>query len=259
MAGRDAEAGAQSFGGDADFLIRQGNHLFWRQGGDDVPWLPRHCEDLRKGCCPADATLRIGQPQPFDRQIEAVGEAYDRQRRFFGRHPARGLVGKPLFRPLPQGGGADEPVARPQKRTKDQKEQKLAHRAGLFIATSAVFTGPMEQEPVTPTFLEGPLWVFGYGSLIWDPGFPVVERRIARVDGWHRSFCMRSIHHRGTPDAPGLVLALDRADGATCTGVAFRVAAGAEAATLTALRERELVSSAYLETGSAGPDRHRAA
>jgi cation transport protein ChaC len=105
----------------------------------------------------------------------------------------------------------------------------------------------MEQEPVTPTFLEGPLWVFGYGSLIWDPGFPVVERRIARVDGWHRSFCMRSIHHRGTPDAPGLVLALDRADGATCTGVAFRVAAGAEAATLTALRERELVSSAYLE------------
>jgi cation transport protein ChaC len=105
----------------------------------------------------------------------------------------------------------------------------------------------MEQEPVTPAFLDAPLWVFGYGSLIWDPGFPVVERRIARADGWHRSFCMRSIHHRGTPEAPGLVLALDRADGAACTGVAFRVAAGAEAATLTALRERELVSSAYLE------------
>ena len=92
------------------------------------------------------------------------------------------------------------------------------------------------------------LWVFGYGSLIWDPGFPVAERRIARLDGWHRSFCMRSIHHRGTVDDPGLVLALDRATGAACSGVVFRVEPGAEAATLKSLRERELVSSAYLET-----------
>ena len=91
------------------------------------------------------------------------------------------------------------------------------------------------------------LWVFGYGSLIWDPGFPVAERRIARLMGWHRSFCMRSIHHRGTVEDPGLVLALDRAAGASCAGVAFRVTPGAEAATLLALRERELVSSAYLE------------
>ena len=92
------------------------------------------------------------------------------------------------------------------------------------------------------------LWVFGYGSLIWHPGFPVAERCVARLDGWHRSFCMRSIHHRGTEDHPGLVLALDRATGAACTGVAFRVTPGAEAETLTALRERELISSAYLET-----------
>jgi cation transport protein ChaC len=95
--------------------------------------------------------------------------------------------------------------------------------------------------------MDGSLWVFGYGSLIWDPGFPVAERRIGRVTGWHRSFCMRSIHHRGTPEAPGLVLALDRAEGGSCQGVAFRVDAGAEAATIAALRERELVSSAYLE------------
>lgn len=96
--------------------------------------------------------------------------------------------------------------------------------------------------------MHAPLWVFGYGSLIWDPGFPVAERCIARADGWHRSFCMRSIHHRGTVENPGLVLALDRADGAACTGVAFRVTPGEEAGTLAALRERELVSSAYLET-----------
>lgn len=95
---------------------------------------------------------------------------------------------------------------------------------------------------------EGDLWVFGYGSLLWNPGFPVAERRVARLRGWHRSFCMSSIHHRGTVDDPGLVLALDRADGAHCDGVAFRVAAPDAAATLVYLRERELISSAYVET-----------
>jgi len=91
------------------------------------------------------------------------------------------------------------------------------------------------------------LWVFGYGSLIWNPGFPVAERHIARLAGYRRSFCMRSIHYRGTSDAPGLVLALDAADDADCVGVAFRVQAGAEAETLAGLRERELISSAYYE------------
>ena len=91
------------------------------------------------------------------------------------------------------------------------------------------------------------MWVFGYASLIWNPGFPVAEQQLARLDGFSRSFCMRSIHHRGTEKAPGLVLALDLADGAYCDGVAFRVAEGAEDTTLEYLRERELISSAYLE------------
>jgi cation transport protein ChaC len=92
-----------------------------------------------------------------------------------------------------------------------------------------------------------PLWVFGYGSLIWDPGFAATERVIASLSGWHRSFCMWSIHHRGTPEAPGLVLALDALQDAHCKGVAFRVAPGTEARTLQDLRARELVSSAYIE------------
>ncbi len=92
------------------------------------------------------------------------------------------------------------------------------------------------------------LWVFGYGSLLWDPGFEVAERRLARLHGWHRSFCMSSIHHRGTEENPGLVLALDAAEGAHCDGVALRVAPGQEGGTLAYLRERELISSAYLET-----------
>jgi cation transport protein ChaC len=91
------------------------------------------------------------------------------------------------------------------------------------------------------------LWVFGYGSLLWDPGFPVAERRRAVLKGWHRSFCMWSIHHRGTPERPGLVLALDAVDGGECLGLALAVEAGHEAATVAYLRERELISSAYLE------------
>jgi glutathione-specific gamma-glutamylcyclotransferase len=91
------------------------------------------------------------------------------------------------------------------------------------------------------------MWVFAYGSLIWDPGFPVQSRLVARAEGWHRSFCMWSIHYRGTALAPGLVLALDQAAGATCHGLALQVAPGHEDATLQMLRERELISSAYVE------------
>lgn len=91
------------------------------------------------------------------------------------------------------------------------------------------------------------LWVFGYGSLLWDPGFTPAERVPAALDHWHRSFCMLSIHHRGTDAEPGLVLALDAMTGAICRGAALRVAAGEETAVLEMLRARELVSSAYLE------------
>ncbi len=93
-----------------------------------------------------------------------------------------------------------------------------------------------------------PLWVFGYGSLIWNPGFDHAERRLARLDGFRRSFCMRSIHHRGTPEAPGLVLALDAAPAAACDGVAFAVPPEWREETLDYLRARELISAAYLET-----------
>ncbi|SPF77540.1 gamma-glutamylcyclotransferase [Pseudoprimorskyibacter insulae] len=91
------------------------------------------------------------------------------------------------------------------------------------------------------------MWVFGYGSLLWNPGFDVVEQVGATLGDYHRSFCMWSIHHRGTEDEPGLVLALDERPGAVCTGVAMRVRPGTETETLAYLRDRELVSSAYLE------------
>jgi len=99
--------------------------------------------------------------------------------------------------------------------------------------------------------LTGDLWVFGYGSLMWRPGFDWAERRMARLEGWRRSFCLRSIHYRGTPEAPGLVLGLDRAPGVACDGVAYRVASDARAAVLAYLRARELVSYAYHERTAA--------
>lgn len=92
-----------------------------------------------------------------------------------------------------------------------------------------------------------PLWVFGYGSLLWNPEFDVAERVPAVLEGYHRAFCMRSVHHRGRPEAPGLVLALDPMEGAECHGLAFRVAPDRRDPTLAYLRERELISSAYLE------------
>ena len=73
------------------------------------------------------------------------------------------------------------------------------------------------------------LWVFGYGSLLWDPGFVPVAQHRAVLRDYHRSFCMLSIHHRGTTQNPGLVLALDAQPGAQCTGVAFQVAPDAVA------------------------------
>lgn len=92
-----------------------------------------------------------------------------------------------------------------------------------------------------------PLWVFGYASLMWNPGFTVADRQIATLRGFHRSFCMKSIHHRGSKSDPGLVLALDKQDGAECQGLALRVPDGDERKVVTYLRERELISSAYVE------------
>jgi cation transport protein ChaC len=89
------------------------------------------------------------------------------------------------------------------------------------------------------------LWVFGYGSLMWRPGFAFEEAQHARLTGYRRCFCIYSVHHRGTRERPGLVLGLDR--GGACEGIAYRVAAAGAAATTRYLRAREQVNGVYRE------------
>ena len=89
-------------------------------------------------------------------------------------------------------------------------------------------------------------WVFGYGSLMWNPGFPFEERRHAILPGFHRRFCIRSTIYRGTPEQPGLVLGIDA--GGECNGMAFRVAGDQREAVLTYLYDRELPNKVYTPT-----------
>ena len=89
----------------------------------------------------------------------------------------------------------------------------------------------------------GDFWVFGYGSLMWDPGFAFEDVRTARLDGYHRSFCIYSHHYRGTPEKPGLVLGLR--SGGYCVGRAFLVAEKNGEDVLAYLHEREMTSYVY--------------
>jgi glutathione-specific gamma-glutamylcyclotransferase len=92
---------------------------------------------------------------------------------------------------------------------------------------------------------KGDLWVFGYGSLMWRPGFEYAEKVPARLIGEHRALCVYSFDHRGTPEKPGLVLGLDR--GGACRGIAFRVAPELREATIEYLRAREQTTHVYRE------------
>ena len=97
-------------------------------------------------------------------------------------------------------------------------------------------------------FLDGArrrdLWIFGYGSLMWSPGFRYAERRPGIVRGYHRALCILSRRHRGTPEKPGLVMGL--CPGGSCWGMAFRVSARQVPHVLASLWRREMRGKVYL-------------
>jgi cation transport protein ChaC len=88
------------------------------------------------------------------------------------------------------------------------------------------------------------VWLFGYGSLIWNPTILTVERRTAHIVGWHRAFCLSTQVGRGSLDNPGLVLGLDT--GGSCTGIAFRLAEESLASELGLLWRREMLAGSYV-------------
>ena len=94
----------------------------------------------------------------------------------------------------------------------------------------------------------GPVWVFGYGSLIWNPAFEPAERRRAVLYGFRRAFCFWTVSARGTPERPGLGLGLEAAPGARCGGVALRIGGATEAADIESLWAREMYTAVYRPT-----------
>lgn len=89
------------------------------------------------------------------------------------------------------------------------------------------------------------LWVFGYGSLMWRPGFEYVEKAPAKCVGYNRSFCIYSTIYRGTPESAGLVLGLD--EGGETYGMAFRIAPENKSEVMAYLRDREMINNVYIE------------
>lgn len=89
------------------------------------------------------------------------------------------------------------------------------------------------------------IWIFAYGSLMWNPSFEYLNKCKAELRGMRRSLCITSIHHRGTPEKPGLVLGLDT--GGKCTGIAYEVEAHLATDTIKYLRAREQVTRVYRE------------
>jgi cation transport protein ChaC len=131
---------------------------------------------------------------------------------------------------------------------RDLEEGRMREVYIEALAEGHALTDEQLSESLTRTLNAKPKgagwWVFAYGSLLWNPLFPFAESRRASVHGLHRRFCLLSLASRGTPDAPGLVLGLDR--GGSCRGVAYRLPAPLAMDELHLLWRREMVTGAYL-------------
>lgn len=101
----------------------------------------------------------------------------------------------------------------------------------------------MTNKPASGAAADRGVWLFAYGSIMWNPGFAYAESAPALLRGWHRAFCIYSYRYRGTPEKPGLVLGLDR--GGSCRGVAFRLPDEQAPAIVEQCDARELITGVY--------------
>lgn len=122
-------------------------------------------------------------------------------------------------------------------------------RAAQFIRDAGIPIKPIAERLATKDRLLAELdpgedvWVYGYGSLIWNPAFHFIERRVAKLHGFHRRFVFWSTSGRGSPDRPGMMLALE--PGGCCSGVAYRIAPDAVDTELKSIFMRELMTGSY--------------
>lgn len=123
--------------------------------------------------------------------------------------------------------------------------QQIIQQSGLPLH---VFSEAELQASIEATLCRHPpghdIWIFAYGSLIWNPTFHFADRQRGKIYGWHRQFCLWTPLGRGTPENPGLVLGLDR--GGSCWGIAYRIAAVDVASELLLIWRREMVVGSYI-------------
>lgn len=132
-------------------------------------------------------------------------------------------------------------------RTKLAEDQPHERVRGTALERELLSAEALEQSlqaTLASEHARGDIWLFAYGSLVWNPAFEYLDRRVAMVQGFHRRFCLWSRINRGTPDKPGLVLGLD--NGGSCHGVVYRIAHTHAAHELRLLWRREMLFGSYL-------------
>ena len=122
--------------------------------------------------------------------------------------------------------------------------QAMISQAGLGLHLLTEDQLQQSIDDILQQCLGADVWIFAYGSLIWNPIFLYSDRRVGKVYGWHRRFCHWTPVGRGTPGNPGLVLGLDR--GGSCRGVAYQIAASDVATELQLLWRREMIAGTYI-------------
>jgi len=125
-------------------------------------------------------------------------------------------------------------------------QRMVAELAGVMRVLSEDELAALRRQILQGVDLSQGVWLFAYGSLIWNPAFHFTERRIGTIYGYHRRFCLWTQLGRGCPERPGLVLGLER--GGSCRGVAYRVAPDAIEDELEVVWRREMVSGSYVPT-----------